>query len=199
MNDYQGQITDWNSPTRDQAITNQIETARAQALLNAKQQAYQKAWNDWQFNNMSAIQQAQLAMGKYNTDSTNAASSAASQAALDYYSQMGFNGNSGGGGTASFNANMAKAVQRGVNPSWVPLLTEIVKRESSFNPNAKNPKSTAYGYGQFLSSTRANYEKKTGLNYSDPVNQLIMMSQYVKDRYGTPQNALAFWQKNHWY
>jgi hypothetical protein len=34
-----------------------------------------------------------------------------------------------------------------------------------------------------------------GLDYNDPVNQLIMMAQYVKDRYGTPENALKFWIK----
>lgn len=87
----------------------------------------------------------------------------------------------------------------GVSAAWAPILTEIVKRESSFNPKAKNPKSTAHGYAQFLNSTRANYEKKTGLNYDDPVHQLVMMAQYVKDRYKTPAAALAFWNKNHWY
>lgn len=38
-----------------------------------------------------------------------------------------------------------------------------------------------------------------GLNYSNPVDQLIMMAQYVKDRYGTPEKALQFWDKNKWY
>lgn len=78
-------------------------------------------------------------------------------------------------------------------------LADIVKRESGFNPTAQNPKSTAYGYAQFLKSTRAAYEKKTGLNYSNPVHQLAMMYQYVKDRYGSPDAAIAFWNKNHWY
>jgi hypothetical protein len=118
------------------------------------------------------------------------------------YSSLGFNSGSGGSGakgTAAFNANLAEANRRGVPASWNGILTEIVRRESGFNPNAKNPKGTAYGYGQFLASTRANYEKKMGMSYSDPVNQLIMMAQYVKDKYGSPQNALAFWNKNHWY
>jgi hypothetical protein len=153
---------------------------------------------------MSAAQQAQLAMSKYNLDATNAANSASSQAALDYYNNLGFNSGAGGGGTAekgtaAFNQNLQAAIQRGVDPYWGPILTEIIKRESGFNPTAKNPTSTAYGYGQFLNSTRAAYEKKTGLSYNDPVNQIIMMAQYVKDRYGNPQNALAFWNKNHWY
>jgi soluble lytic murein transglycosylase-like protein len=105
-----------------------------------------------------------------------------------------------GAGYESFKVNLNSALaQSGFDPGWAVPLTEIVKRESSFNPKAKNPKSSAHGYAQFLSSTRANYEKKTGLSYDDPVNQLIMMMHYVKDRYKTPGNALSFWQKNKWY
>ena len=87
----------------------------------------------------------------------------------------------------------------GVPASWATALTELVGRESSWSPTAKNPKSTAHGYAQFLNATRSNYEKKTGLNYSNPVHQLVMMAEYVKDRYGTPEKALAFWDKNKWY
>jgi hypothetical protein len=105
-----------------------------------------------------------------------------------------------GGGTQGFNQDLAAAFSRSGFPAeWAGALTELVRRESSFNPNAKNPKSTAHGYAQFLNSTRANYEKKTGLSYDDPVNQLIMMMQYVQDRYGTPDAALSFWDKNKWY
>jgi hypothetical protein len=104
------------------------------------------------------------------------------------------------GGSQGFNNDLSAAFSRSSFPAeWAGALTELVRRESSFNPNAKNPKSTAYGYAQFLNSTRANYEKKTGLSYNDPVNQLVMMMQYVKDRYGTPQAALNFWDKNKWY
>jgi hypothetical protein len=148
---------------------------------------------------MTAAQQAQLGMNKYQIDATNSANAASNQAALDYYSSAGFNGSSGGGGTAQYQKDMSKAISMGVDPSWSPVLSQIVAKESSYNPNAHNPTSTAYGYGQFLASTRAQYEKKTGLNYNDPASQLVMMAQYVKDRYGTPQNALAFWNKNHWY
>ena len=103
-------------------------------------------------------------------------------------------------GYATYATHLGAAlVKGGFSAGWAPLITEIVKRESGFNPNAKNPTSTAYGYGQFLTSTRKNYEKKTGLSYSNPVDQLVMMMQYVKDRYKTPAAALAFWNKNHWY
>jgi hypothetical protein len=100
----------------------------------------------------------------------------------------------------TYKQHLVSAIQSGkISANWAPALTELVGRESSWNPGARNGHSTAYGYGQFLSSTRSNYEKKMGLNYSNPVNQLIMMAQYVKDRYGSPEAALAFWDRNKYY
>lgn len=100
----------------------------------------------------------------------------------------------------SFVGHLTSAVTSGSIPkNWALGLAELVGRESSWNPSAKNKSSSAHGYGQFLSATRAQYEKKMGLNYSNPTHQLIMMAQYVKDRYGTPEKALAFWDKNRWY
>lgn len=101
--------------------------------------------------------------------------------------------------SSTFNSHMSAAVQKGVPFAESKAMTELIGRESSWNPNAKNPSSSAHGYGQFLDSTRKNYEKKTGLSYSDPVNQIVMMYQYVKDRYGSAVNALKFWDKNKWY
>jgi hypothetical protein len=205
MNDYASQIADWNNPSRDAAITNQIEAQRTQALLNAKQAAYNRAWNEYGFGNMSAAQQAQLAMSKYNLDSTNAANIQGNQSLIDYYNSLGFNGAGGGGGTKSagqsaFNQNMQAAVARGVPSAWVPLMTQIVQRESSFNPSAQNPKSTAYGYAQFLADNVNAYNKQYGLDYrNNPVDQLVAMYHYIQNRYGTPQKALSFWNANKWY
>lgn len=206
MNDYANQINDWNNPSKDQSIVSNIEADRAKALISAKDNAQEKAWREWAYKNMSAQQLAQLGLSKYEIDTGNASSAAQNQALLAYYNSLGFNSGSGGGGTtstssgtASFQNNLKQAISKGVPASWASALSELVRRESSYNPNAQNPNSSAYGYAQFLNSTRKAYEKKTGLSYSDPVNQLVMMAQYVKDRYGTPQNALAFWNKNQWY
>lgn len=97
--------------------------------------------------------------------------------------------------------NMALAAGNGmIRGDWVPALTELIGRESSWNFTAKNPTSSAKGYGQFLAGTRKAYEKKMRMKYDgNPINQILMTAQYVKDRYGSPQAALAFWNKNHWY
>jgi|SRR5579875_225972 len=103
-------------------------------------------------------------------------------------------------GYQEYKKNLAQAVQMGAIPqSWVVGLTELVGRESNWNPHDKNPTSTAYGYGQFLKSTRAEYEKKMGLSYDNPLNQLIMLGQYIKDRYGDINNALKFWDAHNWF
>lgn len=103
----------------------------------------------------------------------------------------------------TFNSQMNSAIQ-GKNGIAVPFadakgLTELIGRESSWSSTAKNPSSSAYGYGQFLTATRNSYEKATGLSYNDPVNQILMTYKYVKDRYGSVQAALNFWDKNKWY
>lgn len=184
--------------------------ALQQLTAQQKQQASDNAWRQYQYNNMSASEKAQLAQNasqfgedkawqlyqlQYNGNMQNAQN----QAMLDYYKNFQSDSKGSGAVPQSFQNDMAKAIQRGVPAEWAPVLAQIVQRESSYNPNAKNPKSTAYGYGQFLDSTRKAYEKKTGLNYNDPVNQLIMMAQYVKDRYGSPQAALQFWKDNQYY
>ncbi|WP_373458191.1 transglycosylase SLT domain-containing protein [Paenibacillus harenae] len=77
-------------------------------------------------------------------------------------------------------------------------MMELVARESSFNANAKNPNSTAAGLFQFLDDTRKNYGGNK-VDWSDPYQQAVAGIQYVKDRYGSPEKALAFWDKNKWY
>lgn len=77
-------------------------------------------------------------------------------------------------------------------------MLELVARESSFNPNAKNPKSSAAGLFQFLNMTRKNYGGDK-VDWSDPYQQAVAGLKYIKDNYGTPEDALTFWDKNKWY
>lgn len=83
----------------------------------------------------------------------------------------------------------------GAGPNW-DALQWIIQRESGWNPNAQNPTSTAYGLFQFLNGTWGSVgARKT----SDPAAQALAGMAYIKQRYGTPANARAFWQRNGWY
>jgi LysM repeat protein len=88
--------------------------------------------------------------------------------------------------------------QAGVPASWSksPALWTLLQHESGLNPRAKNPSSTAYGLFQFLDST---WKTVGATKTSDPQKQFEAGYKYIKQRYGTPENAWAFWQKHHWY
>lgn len=84
--------------------------------------------------------------------------------------------------------------QRWANQAGVHLNSwaiELIDRESNCDPYAQNPRSTAYGIGQFLNST-------WGLNgvgcvkTSDPVRQIQCMERYVVVIYGSWQSAVAY-------
>ena len=74
----------------------------------------------------------------------------------------------------------------------------IILRESSGDPTADNPTSTAFGLGQLLLGNRILY---LGRHYAttDCGRQLWAFRAYVRDRYGTAARAKAFWQANGWY
>lgn len=73
----------------------------------------------------------------------------------------------------------------------------IVKRESSFNPYAKNKKSGATGLCQSLPARKmASHGKDYLTNYK---TQARWCRDYIKNRYGTPQQAWKFWQSHHWF
>lgn len=102
----------------------------------------------------------------------------------------------------AFTQHMSSAVSKGVPFADVKGLTEMVGRESSFRSNVKNPKSTAFGYGQFLDQTRKDYKKKyPKLDYNNPVDQLVLTHKYIMDRYGSVDKALQAWESRspHWY
>lgn len=74
-------------------------------------------------------------------------------------------------------------------------LHELIMLESSWNPDAQNRKSTAYGLGQLIDQTWVD----VGVEKSDDFRiQLIATHKYVMDRYGSWQDALKF-RKQHGY
>jgi septal ring factor EnvC (AmiA/AmiB activator) len=74
----------------------------------------------------------------------------------------------------------------------------IIMRESSGDPTADNPTSTAFGLGQLLLGNRILYLGQ-GYATTDCGRQLWAFRAYVRDRYGTAERAKAFWQANGWY
>jgi hypothetical protein len=91
-------------------------------------------------------------------------------------------------------ADLAKSKYGWAGSQW-DALNWLVAHESSWNPNAQNPTSSAYGLFQFLDGTWAPYGKKT----SDPKLQAQYGLEYIKGRYGSPEKAKAFWEGHHWY
>lgn len=83
----------------------------------------------------------------------------------------------------------------GLPNSWLKPTLELVARESSFNPAAANSSSSAKGLFQFLDGTRNNYGGSK-VNWNDPYQQALTGLQYIKDRYGTPEAALQYWDKH---
>ncbi|MET8650620.1 transglycosylase SLT domain-containing protein [Nocardia aurea] len=77
-------------------------------------------------------------------------------------------------------------------------LDQLVSNESSWNPTAQNPTSTAYGLFQFLDQT---WGTVGGTKTSDAYLQGVYGQKYISQRYGTPSAAWSFWQSQnpHWY
>jgi hypothetical protein len=96
--------------------------------------------------------------------------------------------------------------QYGWSPEDYRALVELWNRESgnpkaggqsvTWNPNARNPASTAFGIAQFLNGTWAG----TGIaRTADPYDQMRAGAMYINSRYGNPRNALNFHNRNNWY
>lgn len=87
--------------------------------------------------------------------------------------------------------------QAGFSPSEYAAIDYIVNHESSWNPQAVNPSSGAYGLPQSLPASKL---ASAGSDWrTNPITQLKWMRNYVNERYGGANGALAFWKRNHWY
>ena len=75
-------------------------------------------------------------------------------------------------------------------------LHELIDRESKWDSDAQNPKSTAYGLGQFLDQT---WELVGVEKSADYRIQLIASHKYVMMRYGSWVKALEHHKRYGWY
>lgn len=78
-------------------------------------------------------------------------------------------------------------------------LNYIISRESSWNPKAKNPRSSASGLAQMITSTARAYAGTAPLSKLSVWKQLDAFMKYVKDRYGGVVPAMNFWKKHRYY
>lgn len=67
-------------------------------------------------------------------------------------------------------------------------IDELWHKESRWQPNAKNPHSSAYGIPQIL-----------GMKEKNGMKQVLIGLKYVKHRYDTPCKALAHHKAKGWY
>ena len=74
------------------------------------------------------------------------------------------------------------------NNEWT-CLDELIFRESSWDKDAANPKSSAYGLFQMLKT-----KPETPLR-----KQTERGIKYIKHRYDTPCNAISFHNRKGWY
>lgn len=73
---------------------------------------------------------------------------------------------------------------------------DLIKRESGWDPKAKNPYSSAYGLGQLLNQT---WKSVGCIKTGDPYIQIDCTIKYIKARYGNPEKAIAFHNRHNSY
>lgn len=83
------------------------------------------------------------------------------------------------------------------NLSQLKAWWEVISLESGGRLDAQNPHSDAYGIAQFINGAGeyANY----GGSSTTVIGQLTSMANYIEERYGTPEAALAHENSYHWY
>ncbi|MFJ4624343.1 transglycosylase SLT domain-containing protein [Streptomyces sp. NPDC088812] len=75
--------------------------------------------------------------------------------------------------------------------------SNIVNHESSWNYQAVNASSGAYGLFQALPGSKMS---SVGSDWqTNPATQIKWGLNYMNERYGSPCEAWTFWQANHWY
>jgi hypothetical protein len=86
----------------------------------------------------------------------------------------------------------------GVPDTWKPGLSFIMAKESAGKVDAKSPVHSARGLFQL---TAANYHlNPNGAgSFGNAVEEAQGGIRYIQQRYGTADNAVAFWQQHSWY
>ncbi|CAL9446316.1 lytic transglycosylase domain-containing protein [Streptomyces sp. enrichment culture] len=99
---------------------------------------------------------------------------------------------------ASYSVAEVQAMARQMVPAdQFQCFSNIVERESTWNYQATNPSSGAYGLVQALPGSKM---ASAGADWqTNPATQIKWGLNYMDSRYGSPCGAWEFWQANHWY
>lgn len=100
---------------------------------------------------------------------------------------------------AQSNAALQQAINlENVPQSWRPALQFIMVQESTGKVGASSPVHSARGLYQL---TAANYHfNPNGVHsFGNAVEEAQGGIRYIQQRYGTADNAVAFWQQHRWY
>lgn len=108
-------------------------------------------------------------------------------------------GKKAGGGHS--HSHGAPAKRSGGGWTGDPDLDWIISKESGGKTSAKNPRSSAFGLGQLIAANRRAYGQRLGFNpdTTDFNQQLAMMREYIRERYGNARAARQFWERKGWY
>ncbi|MFH8569051.1 transglycosylase SLT domain-containing protein [Streptomyces sp. NPDC017993] len=98
----------------------------------------------------------------------------------------------------SYTVAETQAIARQMIPGeQFQCFSNIVDHESSWNYQASNASSGAYGLVQALPGSKMS---SAGSDWqTNPATQIKWGLNYMNDRYGSPCGAWSFWQANNWY
>ncbi|KOG32962.1 hypothetical protein AQJ84_34190 [Streptomyces resistomycificus] len=99
---------------------------------------------------------------------------------------------------SSYTIAQIQAMAQSMVPSGqYQCFSNIVDHESSWNYQAVNASSGAYGLFQALPGSKMS---SVGSDWqTNPATQIKWGLNYMDSRYGSPCEAWTFWQANHWY
>ena len=86
----------------------------------------------------------------------------------------------------------------GTPGSWQSALRFIMAQESGGQVDAKSPIHSARGLYQ-LTAANYHFNPRGAASFGNAVEEVQGGIRYIRQRYGTADNAAAFWQSHHWY
>ncbi|MEU9900106.1 transglycosylase SLT domain-containing protein [Streptomyces phaeochromogenes] len=167
-----------------QQADSQAIAADATAKKDAEESARKQAAKDAVAKQKAAEKAEQEA--KERKDALKAASRSATRDASSFPTK------------SSYSVAEIQAMARSIVPAdQFQCFSTIVDHESSWNYQADNPTSDAYGLMQALPGSKMS---SAGADWAtNPATQIKWGLGYMNDRYGSPCGAWDFWQANNYY